>query len=487
MADTDTSLEVLIRSVFDATGYRMNEAEAQKLQQTVVKTNAVSMAANEEDAKTTDKLILSKKELKHVIGALGAEAVPELSRALATLAYGNGAVAGIFLLVGAFEMVRKSISEAKKADEDFNKEAATARFADTAEAIRAAVDAQGEYLAKLEEIKQGEHGLLVVLNNQLQLIAAIQAARQSQADAERTLALAKLKEDEVFGRVTESDAIQRRAQIEKKAIEDKAKSENETYRKQQQEREQIINEAAQKQNALDQARAEAKARLDAANLAKATSEKAPSLEVVRKAQDEAQKALEKFQAEWEIPMGVDSPLPEGTSERSRIDQNTAKQKQVTADLLQRQFYEAQRANRVDTKSLEADLENKTKEAKDNAAALAKARDDEQNASRTHSDPNVRSATDAARGASESAIDVQARAELAARARKLQDQFLANPDQLDSSELKELFSDLIQLGEAFFEQGKGAVTKQEFRQEMAQLRKLIDTLKSAQIKTSTTGQ
>ncbi len=119
MSDSNTSLDVLIRSVFDATGYKMNEAEANKLKTAVAQTGAAATAVNEEDAKGTDKLVLKKKELAHVINALGGQAVPELGKALSMLAYGAGPAAAIFLLVGAFELVRKNIAAANEKAKEF--------------------------------------------------------------------------------------------------------------------------------------------------------------------------------------------------------------------------------------------------------------------------------------------------------------------------------------------------------------------------------
>lgn len=115
MADTDVALEVLIKSVCDATGYRMNEVEAQKLKTTIGQLTQVSTASAAEDVAGTDKMILKKRELMHIVNALGGQAVPELARSLSLLAYGGGTAAAIFALVGIFELVRKHIEAVKKA------------------------------------------------------------------------------------------------------------------------------------------------------------------------------------------------------------------------------------------------------------------------------------------------------------------------------------------------------------------------------------
>lgn len=480
MADSDQALEVLIRSVLDTTGYRMNEAEAQKLKSAVASTSAVTKVANEEDAKTTEKLILSKRELKHVIGALGAEAVPELSRALSMLAYGAGPAAAVFALVGAFEAIRNGIKKSAEAAEEFNRNAATSQFAESAQAAadawRDAVNAQAEYLRNLEEIKKGAHGLTVELNNQLQLIAAIQAAHQSQSEAEKTLALAKLKEDEVFGRVTESEAIKRRGDIEKKAIEDKAKLEAETFNRQQAEREHIIQEAAQKQAGLEKARSDAQLKLDAAVQAQASAKNAPTREDVRVAQEKADKAIEQFNLNSEGKYTLNQKLGQDTPLDIVVSQKDAQDAKFDAGTKQRLFNQAQRANAVNIKALQDDLATKEKAAKENADALAKARDEKQNAANNRFDPEVMRANAEAQRASTGSVTAQTHADLAARAAKLQQEFQTHPGEMTRAELAELLADILELGEKFFEQGKNAVTQQQLRAELKQLRDLINRAK-----------
>jgi len=392
MADADSSIEILIKTVLDATGYRMNEAEAQKLKSAVIQTSSASSVANQEDAKGTDKLILSKKELTHVINGLGGQAVPELGRALSSLAYGSGPVAAILLVVGAFQMVRKAVQEAQKADEDFNKTAANGDFAESiragADLMRDIVTAADDYQRKLVEIQRGEHGINAELTARLQLIAAIDAAQQSQADAKKTLALEQVKEDEIFGRITKSEAAMRRGEIEKASIEAKARAEEEKFTKEQQVRAAELDKAAGKQSELQKAADEATAKVNHAKAAQANAKDAPTREAVQKAQDEARKALEVFQAEWKIPMELDSPLPPGTSERSRIDQDAAKQQQMIADLTRRLFQQARQANGVNIGLLENDAKAKEEAALKNLTDLEKIRDEMNDANRNHTDPQV---------------------------------------------------------------------------------------------------
>jgi len=77
-----------------------------------------AISVNADDAKGTDQLVLKKRELAHVINALGGQAIPEMGKALSMLAYGAGPAAAIFALVGAFEMIKHHLDAVKKAAAD---------------------------------------------------------------------------------------------------------------------------------------------------------------------------------------------------------------------------------------------------------------------------------------------------------------------------------------------------------------------------------
>jgi hypothetical protein len=487
--DSDSTLELLIKTVFDATGYRMNEAEAAKLKTTIGQTSAAAGAANVEDAKGTENLILKKRELMHVVNALGGQAVPELGRALSTLAYGGGAASAVFLIVGVFELVRRKIKEAQQATDDFNKAAANADFAAGAQAAatawQSAVAAQEDYKRNLEEIKKGQHGITVELNNQLQVIAATQAANQSKADAEKTLALAKLKEDELLGRITESQAITRRGEIEKKYIEEKARAESDTFKAQQQERQTVINEAARKEAGLEKARDDAKAKLDSANAAKALAKDAPNLEDVRKAQQDAEAAdLEEKQRRLHDPTYAE--FQKGDKQRA-VDE--AQQKVDRARLLAEQYNQARRANGVDTGLLEADLKAKQDALNQNATAQAKAQDDLANANRTHNDPRVTDANRAAQKASEQTVDSNTKTELFKHAKEIEDKFqkggAAGLSAADARELLAYLQMVAQLPAAAREGIQNALTGYVSKE---QLKRELDDLRARPLmRGSTTGQ
>lgn len=201
MADNDTSLEVLIKSVLDATGYRMNEAEAAKLKATISQIGTASAVANEEDAAGTEKLTLKKRELMHIVNALGGKAVPELSRALATLAYGGGTVAAIFALVGVFEMVSHAIEAARAKAE----EAAAGAWTAQRDAIQAAASAAQDFADRLDAAKSNTDKLKVSLDLE-------KAVLDAQIDSHKKLldAIEKQQMAEAAGDKVREAAIKKR-------------------------------------------------------------------------------------------------------------------------------------------------------------------------------------------------------------------------------------------------------------------------------------
>src|SRR4051812_10734782 len=89
MADNDSSIEILIKSVLDATGYRMNEAEAAKLQGSLSQTAKATEGlgeANKEGAKHAEKHMVTHRDLHKILHLIGHEAGPEAGAALAGLA-----------------------------------------------------------------------------------------------------------------------------------------------------------------------------------------------------------------------------------------------------------------------------------------------------------------------------------------------------------------------------------------------------------------
>jgi hypothetical protein len=204
MADGDIALEVLIKSVLDATGYRMNEQEALKLKAAVGQTATAAVAANAADSAGTEALILKKRELMHVVNALGGQAVPELGRALSTLYVGGGTAAGIFLLVGAFELVRKFISQAS----DKAKELA----ATSADIWMSARDASNEALKSAQDFAEAMKKATDESGDLKKALAGSQTVLAAMVDLHKKVLDAVEKEQlaEAAGDKTKEEAIKRR-------------------------------------------------------------------------------------------------------------------------------------------------------------------------------------------------------------------------------------------------------------------------------------
>lgn len=114
MADADQSLEVLIKSVLDATGYRMNEAEAAKLKASLddsrVGTDKLT-EATKDSTQAADKSEISHRALHQILHLIGTEAGPGAAAALSGVA--AAATGGmLFAVMGIRELI-SMISEAR--------------------------------------------------------------------------------------------------------------------------------------------------------------------------------------------------------------------------------------------------------------------------------------------------------------------------------------------------------------------------------------
>jgi hypothetical protein len=479
MPDADSTLEILIKMVADTTGYTMTQTEAAKLQTVIKETNEVSVRANKEDLEGTRKLLGSKFELRHIVAGLAGQDVPQLAWALSSLAYGGAGLASIFLLVGGFQALREHIKSAEKATSDFMAAAAKGDAAAGAQAVadatRDAASEEEDYLTSLQEILRGQQGVTTELENQLQLTAAIQAAKQSAMDADRTLALAKISQEQALGHITESEAITEKAQVEKQYLQDKARMEEELFQRQQKQRQSAIDEAARDKPGLEKARNEAKGALDNAKEKQAWASHGPSVEDVRKAQAEAEDAnLEEKKRRLHDPTYAE--IQKGDKQRAV---NEAETKVARAKLLDEMYLKARQADSVDLKKLEDDLAAKEKAAKDNATALAKAQDEMANANRVHSNPEVGRDKQETEAASEETVDTNMRAQLFKHAqeieRRMHEGHSGGLSTQDAKELLDYLKIVSQMPgavkEGMLNALGGFVTKEELQREIDNLRTL----------------
>lgn len=397
---------------------------------------------------------------------------PGLGQALRVLF--NPATLGITGIVFAFEKIKSAFDDWKKKMDDMAEAGAKADFAESIKAAldvtREAIDAADEWQRKRAEIAKGEHGITAELNNQLQLIAAIQAAQQQQAEAEKTLALAKIKGDEALGNITPTQAIEKRAAAELEFARKKAAADAENIARQQQAREAAQKEAADNQEALDQKAQAAADKFTQGKDAKAHAQAAPSPEEIQKALDAVDEAQRKLD---ERKQDFDQNDPGfAAAIKSREDELDAAKAQLQRE--QEQKHQADAASKIDVEKLKKDADAAQKAADDNRAAAAKARDESEKAR------NENVATAGARGAAERAgeetITANERTELMQRARELQKNALTGSNPLSKQDAAELLQLMRELGEKFFEQGANAVTKTQFQNEVQNLKRLIESKK-----------
>jgi hypothetical protein len=389
----------------------------------------------------------------------------------------NPATLGLGATVFLLEHVIDALKEYNQKLDEAGQAAAKADFASSIEAaVEATRDANAEqekYLANLHESERGEHGIAVELSNQLQLIAAIAAARQASAEAEHTLALARLKEKEVSGAVNPTQAALERQRIEDQYIRDKRAADERKFQEEQVARTRAATGATDKQfeldqkqtaaeNALEQARAKKKAAIDHGE--KVSPE---ALQAAQTAADEAREAVSK----WNYRLAKMLPGFMNTPE-ARQKEAAAAQTEATLQTLSEIKRKETEAKATNLTPLELAAEQAKKEADANATAAtaaAAARDQAQHQHDATGGDNA--AADRAATATDAA---NTRTELMNRARTLQRS--ETQGTLSPQDVAELLQLMRILGERFFEQGENAVTQQQFKQEVQALRRLIESKK-----------
>lgn len=388
----------------------------------------------------------------------------------------NPATLGIGALVLLIEQVRGAIERYNQKLEEAGEAAAKADFASGIEAAinvtRTAIEEQEKYIENLNEIERGEHGITSELNNQLQLIAAIAAAQQAQLEAKKTLDLAKLKEKQVFGEITESEAIMEKGAIEEKYIRDKRAADERKFQEEQAARQKAASEAGNKQTELNKKEAEAADILTKSQAHKAkTIKDRPADEDIKKAQDESDATrkdldeLLKAKDEgyddpdtWQSAKDEAQAKFDAANARAR-DLNTLKQRAIAAEanlLLPEQDA----------------VKNAKKAAQDNATAAAAARDEANNAQRTHDQ------TSGYRDSKDSQ-DIETdqsnvRAELFQRTKKLQKDFQTQSTVMTTQDAIELLDAIRQMGDSFSESMDTHPTKAQMKAEIAALKRLIES-------------
>lgn len=406
------------------------------------------------------------------------EIAPGLGTALRAVF--NPELLGVTGLILAVETVKGALDSWKKKMDDMAEAGAKADFAAGAnalrDAIRDATDAEAEFLRKQTEVLQGEHGITADLANRLGILAAIKAATQERADAEKTLSLAKIQQDEALGRITQSQAIEQKAAIEKAYLNKKSQDDEAQFWREQNERVNANNDALQKKGQLDHAAAEAADKLAKAQKAQADAKSAPSEEDARKARDEADKATAHAE---ELRRRVTSPLyadiTAGSKERAaREAEEDAKAAQAKAADMERLRSQSAAANAIDIKALEDEKKAREDAVQKNNEAIAKTRDEAAKAYNERFNPEVVAARGGGLAAGESAIDVQTRTELARRARELHQEFMQQGPGMTKADATELLRALTDLGGSILQQGKNHVTQQQFQAELQALRRMIES-------------
>jgi hypothetical protein len=386
----------------------------------------------------------------------------------------NPATLGIGATVFLVERIKDALTEYNQKLDEIGEAAAKADFASGIEAaVEATRDAnaeQAKYLANLHEIEKGEQGVAAQLNNQLQLMAAIEAARQQKAEADKTLALARLKEQEVMGGINPTQAAMARQLIEDQYIRDKRAADERKFQAEQDARLDAAEKANERQEQLNKrqvatadALTKAKAKRDQDLKDNPTEEK---IKAAEKAQEEAQKAAEHQQREHDR-----FPLNDIIAQRNIAAQGTLAA--ATADLQQlyRLRRNAEEAKKRDLSPLEIAADQAKKEAQANDEARTKNRDAANSAQRQHDATKSYEADSDKSAIGKNAYDMHS--EIMQRGRALEKEFQDKGAGMNRADMKELLNIMRMMGEKVFEQGENAITRQEFNQQLQAIRKLIE--------------
>jgi hypothetical protein len=131
------------------------------------------------------------------------------------------------------------------------------------EILLEANEAQEEYSNKLAGIESGEYHMAEDLTAQLELHAAVRTSQQDLAEAQKNLSLAKVDEEQASGRISESEAVAKKALIEKQSVLDQADAEEKFYKQKIADYDDAIAKGIQNRKDLSTKKEEAQKKFDA--------------------------------------------------------------------------------------------------------------------------------------------------------------------------------------------------------------------------------
>ena len=214
MADADVSLQILIKSVLDATGYRMNEAEAQKLKATLGETANSTGKLNEavsEGGKAAEKSHLSHRALHQILHLIGREAGPAAGAAMS--AFAAAATGGIMVSILAvrqlFEIIHEVREEAKRFKETMEAQIDISGLVGGIKDVKIAVEDTGHEIDKffenLERKSAGKNGFKKIADDQIAHLQRVAEAEKKLAESEAEREKARLEILKATHKITEDE------------------------------------------------------------------------------------------------------------------------------------------------------------------------------------------------------------------------------------------------------------------------------------------
>lgn len=215
----DNTLEILIKLGFIGA----DQADAARTAIADAKNATKEAGAADVDAAAdAEKLNLKKREFHQLLHGLPPQ-LHQAGLAFTNLFY-NPVFAGMLAVTAVFQIAKKHLDDYNKALDEMGKKAAEADFLPGIEAkldvLRDGAAEMQKWLDQLDQEKSGEQGIAKALADQLGLMESLAKLKESQARADEALALAKIKEGQVSGRITPADAERQTAEVRAKAVAD---------------------------------------------------------------------------------------------------------------------------------------------------------------------------------------------------------------------------------------------------------------------------
>jgi hypothetical protein len=227
LAGAQAAADALDRQIGKAKALKQDYSELSKQRDVVNQSLRDNVAITDDSTKATDvaaestfKLSERSREQYRLFAELN-RLVPGLGENLRGLA-----VMGFNPLIGLAMLVGTGFYQAKKALDDWNKSldesgaaAAKSDFTDGIQAritvLNALIEATQTYADKEAQLALNEQNIAGALDDQLRLLAAIEQARGQQTQAQKALAEAQVTKAEQAGKITPSQAIEQKAEIER--------------------------------------------------------------------------------------------------------------------------------------------------------------------------------------------------------------------------------------------------------------------------------